>query len=392
MPLAAPLAAPDGRRDPRRARGRRYALAGTRCSSRCRPSARGRPPPGACRPSCACIATASTPPPSAPVPAARSRREHAARPVPGARSRRPRSRRPPPGARPVVAPDGARRRAAASTTPTTGPPPRPTCPARSPPTPHRSPPTTKAPPRRTRSRRRRRRSRNSGSRACSSRPTPCTAGRTFRRAAAATGNALLVRAKGNQPPPARMNDAPIRPCAERACWACYDRHETADRQRHGRRESTAARRRLRPRRAPGAGAWRPLIACVARVARVARLTRCQGTRSGLWTAREEVACYDAGRVRLEAAAFGRGRCGRIGASRTAPTTSATGSRVRTTAASPDPAGYPRPAARPRPRPPARQRRHERRRGGLRQRALNLDPLLAHTVTRSAPNSPACREC
>src|SRR3982750_3520120 len=48
--------------------------------------------------------------------------------------------------------------------------------------------------------------------------------------AAATGNALLVRVKDNQP---RLRDALVALCAEREP---VDRHETADRGRHGRQE------------------------------------------------------------------------------------------------------------------------------------------------------------
>ena len=121
---------------------------------------------------------------------------------------------------------------------------------------------------------------------------PCTAKKTFRRAAA-TGNALLVRVKGNQP---GLHDVLTRSCAEQAS---IDRHETVDRHRHGRQEHRRIEvfnpaGRLEP-------AWRPLIACVARVT---RLAWCKNTRSGLWTARAEVAYY-ACQVRLDAAAFGQ---------------------------------------------------------------------------------------
>src|SRR4051794_41304330 len=58
---------------------------------------------------------------------------------------------------------------------------------------------------------------------------PCTAKKTFA-CATATGNALLVRVKDNQP---RLRDALVALCAERDP---VDRHETADRGRHGRQE------------------------------------------------------------------------------------------------------------------------------------------------------------
>src|SRR4051794_39840243 len=58
---------------------------------------------------------------------------------------------------------------------------------------------------------------------------PCTAKKTFA-CAAATGNALLVRVKDNQP---RLRDALVALCAEREP---SDRLETVDRGRHGRQE------------------------------------------------------------------------------------------------------------------------------------------------------------
>src|SRR5689334_10533299 len=111
--------------------------------------------------------------------------------------------------------------------------------------------------------------------------------------AAATGNALLVRVKDNQP---RLRDALVALCAEREP---VDRHETADRGRHGRQEHRrvevfAAADRLPPE-------WRPWIACAARVA---RLSWCKDTRAGLWRPRREVAYY-VSQVRLDAEGFGR---------------------------------------------------------------------------------------
>src|SRR5690349_22184599 len=121
---------------------------------------------------------------------------------------------------------------------------------------------------------------------------PCTAKKTFA-TAAATGNALLVRVKDNQP---RLRDALAALCAERDP---VDRHETADRGRHGRQEHRrvevfAAADRLPPE-------WRPWIA---RAARVSRLSWCKDTRAGLWRPRREVAYY-VSQVRLDADDFGR---------------------------------------------------------------------------------------
>src|SRR3954466_3945441 len=72
-------------------------------------------------------------------------------------------------------------------------------------------------------------------------------------AAAATGNALLVRVKDNQP---RLRDALVALCAERDP---VDRHETIDRGRHGRQEHRrvevfAVADQLPPE-------WRGTIAC-----------------------------------------------------------------------------------------------------------------------------------
>jgi predicted transposase YbfD/YdcC len=99
--------------------------------------------------------------------------------------------------------------------------------------------------------------------------------------AAASGNALLVRVKQNQP---TLHATLVTLCAEQSPVSC---HETVDRRRHGRQEHRrvevfdAAAGRLD---AP----WQELIACVARVS---RLTYVKDTRSGLWPTREEVGYY-----------------------------------------------------------------------------------------------------
>jgi predicted transposase YbfD/YdcC len=116
--------------------------------------------------------------------------------------------------------------------------------------------------------------------------------RGFERAAA-TGNALLVRVKRNQP---GLHDALVTLCGEHRP---LDRHTTVDRHRHGRQEHRLAEvfevdGRLGPD-------WRSRIACAARIS---RLTWMKDTRSGLWTAREEVAYY-ACQIRLDAATLAR---------------------------------------------------------------------------------------
>ena len=121
---------------------------------------------------------------------------------------------------------------------------------------------------------------------------PCTAKKTFA-CATATGNALLVRVKDNQP---RLLESLAGLCAEREP---VDRHETADRGRHGRQEH----RRVEVFEVDGRldRDWRPWIACAARVT---RLTWRKDTRTGLWTRGAEVALY-ACQARLDAATFGR---------------------------------------------------------------------------------------
>ena len=121
---------------------------------------------------------------------------------------------------------------------------------------------------------------------------PCTAKKTFA-CATATGNALLVRVKANQP---GLHDAVTQLCAEREP---SDRLETVDRGRHGRQEHRrvevfAVEGRLDPD-------WRPWVACAARVA---RLSWCKDTRAGLWRPRREVAYY-VSQARLDAEDFGR---------------------------------------------------------------------------------------
>src|SRR3954464_933817 len=121
---------------------------------------------------------------------------------------------------------------------------------------------------------------------------PCTAKKTFA-CATATGNALLVRVKENQP---RLRDALVALCAEREP---SDRLETVDRGRHGRPEhrrgeGVAVEGRLAPD-------WRPWIACAARVS---RLSWCKDTRAGLWRPRREVAYY-VSQIPLDAAGCGR---------------------------------------------------------------------------------------
>src|SRR3954447_12771799 len=121
---------------------------------------------------------------------------------------------------------------------------------------------------------------------------PCTAKKTFA-SAARTGNALLVRLKGNQP---GLHEAVA---GLSAGQDPVDRHETADRGRHGRQEHRrvevfAVADQLPPE-------WRGTIACAARVS---RLSWCKDTRAGLWLPRREVA-YHVSQVRLDAATFGR---------------------------------------------------------------------------------------
>ena len=87
-----------------------------------------------------------------------------------------------------------------------------------------------------------------------------------------------MRVKRNQP---NLHDALAALCDEQRP---IDHYASVDRHRHGRQEHRLTEvfevdGRLGPE-------WQPLIACAARIA---RLTWLKNTRSGLWTAREEVA-------------------------------------------------------------------------------------------------------
>ncbi len=98
--------------------------------------------------------------------------------------------------------------------------------------------------------------------------------------AAATGNALLVRVKDNQP---TLHATLAGLCAEQPP---FDYHETIDRGRHGRQEH----RRVEVFDTAGLldAPWQALVSCVARVS---RLTYIKDTRTGLWATREEVGYY-----------------------------------------------------------------------------------------------------
>jgi hypothetical protein len=104
---------------------------------------------------------------------------------------------------------------------------------------------------------------------------------------------LLVRLKANQP---GLHEAVARLCAEQDP---LDRHETADRGRHGRQEHRRVEVfEVEGRLPPG---WRRAIA---RAARVSRSCWCKDTRTGLWRPRHEVAYY-VSQIPLDAATFGR---------------------------------------------------------------------------------------
>ena len=100
------------------------------------------------------------------------------------------------------------------------------------------------------------------------------------RRAAATGNALLVRVKDNQP---TLHETLAGLCAEQRP---FDSYETVDRGRHGRQEHRLVE--VFDTAGQLDAEWQPLIACVARVS---RLTFEKDTRSGLWPTREEIAYY-----------------------------------------------------------------------------------------------------
>ena len=98
--------------------------------------------------------------------------------------------------------------------------------------------------------------------------------------AAATGNALLVRVKDNQP---TLHATLAGLCAEQRP---FDSHETVDRGRHGCQEH----RRVEVFDTASLldAPWQALVSCVARVS---RLTYLKDTRTGLWATREEVGYY-----------------------------------------------------------------------------------------------------
>jgi len=98
--------------------------------------------------------------------------------------------------------------------------------------------------------------------------------------AAATGNAMVVRVKDNQP---TLHASLAGVCA---AGCPFDSHETVDRGRHGRQEH----RRVEVFDTAGLldAPWQALVSCVARVS---RLTYIKDTRSGLWATREEVGYY-----------------------------------------------------------------------------------------------------
>jgi len=98
--------------------------------------------------------------------------------------------------------------------------------------------------------------------------------------ATATGNALLVRVKDNQP---TLHASLAGLCAAQHPSDC---HETVDRGRHGHQEH----RRVEVFDTTGQldTPWQALISCVARVS---RLTDIKDARSGLWPTREEVGYY-----------------------------------------------------------------------------------------------------
>src|SRR3954471_11750587 len=137
-------------------------------------------------------------------------------------------------------------------------------------------------------------------------------------ATAATGNALLVRVKDNQP---RLLECLAGLCAVQPP---IDHLDTIDHHAHGREEhrriEVFAAERLDPD-------WQPFVACIVRVA---RRTWCRDTRTGLWRQRREVAYY-AGQVPLEARACAAAVRGHWGM-RTATTTCATAPWARTPAA------------------------------------------------------------
>jgi predicted transposase YbfD/YdcC len=111
--------------------------------------------------------------------------------------------------------------------------------------------------------------------------------------AAATGNALLVRVKDNQP---TLHDRLTTLCASQQP---FDSFETVDRRRHGRQEHRLVE--IFDTAGHLDAEWQPLITCVARVS---RLSFEKDTRSGLWPSREEIGCY-ACQIRLDATTLAR---------------------------------------------------------------------------------------
>jgi predicted transposase YbfD/YdcC len=95
-----------------------------------------------------------------------------------------------------------------------------------------------------------------------------------------TGNAVLVRVKGNQP---SLQDALADLCRSRNP---IDVHETVDRHRHGRQEHRIVEMFEVADHLDADGSSH--IACVARVS---RLTYIKDTRTGLWPTREEIGHY-----------------------------------------------------------------------------------------------------
>jgi len=101
--------------------------------------------------------------------------------------------------------------------------------------------------------------------------------------AAATGNALLVRVKDNQP---TLHATLAGLCATGCPFGSY---ETVDRGRHG-RHGRQEHRCVEVFDTAGQldEPWQTLVSCVARVS---RLTYIKNARSGLWITREEVGYY-----------------------------------------------------------------------------------------------------
>jgi predicted transposase YbfD/YdcC len=116
---------------------------------------------------------------------------------------------------------------------------------------------------------------------------PCIAKKAFAQADV-TGNALLVRVKGNQP---SLQDTLADLCRSRTP---IDVYETVDRHRHGRQEHRIVERFEVADHLDAD--WSSHIACVARVS---RLTYMKDTRSGLWPTREQIGHY-ACQIRLDA--------------------------------------------------------------------------------------------